>query len=131
MSTRTLGRTGVEVFPLGLGCMGMSEFYGTRDDTESTATLERALELGVTFFDTADVYGYGDNETLLGPFVRKHRARVCLATKFAILRDRNDASKRGVSGSPQYVREACDASLKRLGIDTIDLYYQHRVDPST
>src|SRR4051812_44922906 len=119
-----LGRTGTSVFPLGLGCMGMSEFYGTRNDDESRATLERALELGVNFFDTADVYGFGDNESLLGPFVHQHRQRVVLATKFAVLRDRNDPAKRGISGKPEYVRQACEASLKRLGIETIDLYYQ-------
>jgi aryl-alcohol dehydrogenase-like predicted oxidoreductase len=128
---RSLGRSEVKLFPLGLGCMGMSEFYGKRDDAESTATLERALELGVNFYDTADVYGFGDNEQLVGPFVKRHRDRVVLATKFAILRDRNDPAKRGVSGRPEYVREACDASLKRLGLDHIDLYYQHRVDPQT
>ncbi len=128
---RDLGRTGMKVFPLGLGCMGMSEFYGKRDDEESRRTLDRALELGVTLFDTADAYGFGDNETLLAPFVRKNRARVCIATKFSLLRDRNDPAKRGISGKPEYVQQACDASLKRLGVDTIDLYYQHRVDPST
>ena len=127
---RALGRTGVDVFPLGLGCMGMSEFYGSRDDAESTATLDRALELGVEHFDTADVYGYGDNEVLVGAFVRRHRSKVLLATKFGILRDRDDPRKRGVNGRPEYVRAACDASLKRLGLDTIDLHYQHRVDPS-
>jgi aryl-alcohol dehydrogenase-like predicted oxidoreductase len=126
--SRELGRTGVKLFPLGLGCMGMSEFYGARNDAESTATLERALELGVNFLDTADIYGFGDNEELVGPFVKRHRDRVVLATKFGILRDRKDPSKRGVSGRPQYVREACDASLKRLGLDHVDLYYQHRVD---
>ncbi|MBX7100840.1 MAG: aldo/keto reductase [Myxococcaceae bacterium] len=126
---RPLGRTGVTLFPLGLGCMGMSEFYGPRDDAQSRATLERALALGVTLFDTADVYGFGDNETLLAPFLKAHRASVLLATKFGILRDRSDPAKRGVDGSPAYVRAACDASLKRLGVDTIDLYYQHRVDP--
>ncbi len=110
--------------------MGMSEFYGSRDDAESTATLERALELGVEHFDTADVYGYGDNEVLVGAFVRMHRAKVLLATKFGILRDKADPRKRGVNGRPEYVRAACEASLKRLRLDTIDLYYQHRVDPS-
>jgi aryl-alcohol dehydrogenase-like predicted oxidoreductase len=123
-----LGRTGTSVFPLGLGCMGMSEFYGPRNDDESRSTLERALELGVNFFDTADVYGFGDNESLVGPLVKKHRQRLVLATKFGILRDRNDPTKRGVSGRPEYVRSACEASLKRLGLTTIDLYYQHRVD---
>src|SRR6476659_8059828 len=127
---RPLGRTGREVFPLGLGCMGMSEFYGARDDKESTATLERAFELGVDFYDTADVYGFGDNETLVGPFIKRHRKDVVLATKFAILRDRDNPAKRGVSGRPEYVKQACEASLKRLGLDVIDLYYQHRVDPT-
>src|SRR4051794_37085119 len=95
--SRTLGRTGTQLFPLGLGCMGMSEFYGARNDAESTATLERALELGVNFYDTADVYGYGDNERLVGPFKKKHGERVVLATKFASLRDRDDPTKRGIS----------------------------------
>src|SRR5690242_17729053 len=96
--TRTLGRTGQRLFPLGLGCMGMSEFYGARDDAESIATLERALELGVNFFDTADIYGIGDNELLVGPFVKRHRDQVVLATKFGILRERDNPAKRGVSG---------------------------------
>jgi aryl-alcohol dehydrogenase-like predicted oxidoreductase len=125
---RALGRTGREVFPLGLGCMGMSEFYGPRDDAESMATLERSFELGVDFYDTADIYGIGDNETLVGPFIQRHRKDVVLATKFGILRDRNNPATRGVSGRPEYVKAACDASLKRLGVDVIDLYYQHRVD---
>jgi aryl-alcohol dehydrogenase-like predicted oxidoreductase len=116
---------------MGLGCMGMSEFYGNRDDTESAATLLRALELGVTFLDTADMYGIGDNEELLGKTLRGHRDQVFLATKFANIRKKDDPSFFRVSGKPEYVREACDASLQRLGVDHIDLYYQHRVDPQT
>ncbi len=126
MEKRKLGSQGLEVSELGLGCMGMSQFYGPRDDTESTATLERAIELGINFFDTADVYGVGHNEKLVGPILRKHRDRVIIATKFGnqVLPD----GKRAINGKPEYVRSACDASLKRLGVDYIDLYYQHRVD---
>ena len=126
MQKRKLGRQGLEVSELGLGCMGMSQFYGPRDDNESTATLERAIELGINFFDTADVYGVGHNEELVGKTLRKHRDKVIIATKFAnqVLPD----GKRAINGRPEYVRSACDASLKRLGIDCIDLYYQHRVD---
>ncbi len=110
--------------------MGMSEFYAGRDDTESRATLERALECGVTFFDTADMYGRGENEKLIGPFVKQHRERVVIATKFGIVRDPNVPGSRRIDGSPAYVKQACDASLARLGVDVIDLYYQHRVDPA-
>src|SRR6202142_2141618 len=126
MQKRKLGSQGLEVSELGLGCMGMSQFYGPRDDNESTATLERAIELGIDFFDTADVYGVGHNEELVGKTLRKYRDKVVIATKFAnqVLPD----GKRAINGRPEYVRSACDASLKRLGIDCIDLYYQHRVD---
>jgi aryl-alcohol dehydrogenase-like predicted oxidoreductase len=126
MKKRKLGSQGLEVSELGLGCMGMSQFYGPRDDNESVATLERAVELGVNFFDTADVYGIGHNEELVGKALKKYRDRVLIATKFGnqVLPD----GKRAINGRPEYVRAACDASLKRLGVDHIDLYYQHRVD---
>jgi aryl-alcohol dehydrogenase-like predicted oxidoreductase len=131
MHTRRLGTQGLEVGAIGLGCMGMSEFYGPRDETESIATLARALELGVTLLDTADVYGPHANEELLGRFLRaRARESFVLATKFGIVRGA-DPQARGVNGRPEYVRACCDASLKRLGLDTIDLYYQHRVDPKT
>src|SRR5258707_1294014 len=109
--------------------MAMSEFYGERDDAESIATIHRSIELGVTFLDTADVYGYGDNEILVGAAIRGLRDKVFLATKFGIVRSKTDPNARGFNGSPAYVRSSCDSSLKRLGVDTIDLYYQHRVDP--
>ncbi|MGO8670638.1 MAG: aldo/keto reductase [Capsulimonadaceae bacterium] len=126
MEKRRLGRQGLEVSELGLGCMGMSQFYGPRDDAESVATLERAVELGINFFDTADVYGLGHNEELVGKALKQYRDRVIIATKFAnqVLPD----GKRAINGRPEYVRSACDASLRRLGVDHIDLYYQHRVD---
>ncbi|WP_010186888.1 aldo/keto reductase [Sphingomonas sp. PAMC 26605] len=128
MQTRKLGRQGLEVSALGLGCMGMSDFYGDRDETESVATINRALDLGVTFLDTADMYGVGANEELVGRVVRTRREWVVVATKFGNVRG-PDGSFRGVNGHPDYVRAACDASLERLGLDVIDLYYQHRVDP--
>ena len=130
MQKRPLGRQGLEVSALGLGCMGMSDFYAGRDEREAEATLRRALELGVTFFDTADMYGPHTNERLLGRVLRGHRDDVVIATKFGILRDPADPSLRGISGRPEYVRAACESSLQRLGVDTIDLYYQHRVDPT-
>ncbi len=128
--SRELGRQGLVVPALGLGCMGMSEFYGPSDDVESEATIHRALELGVSFLDTADMYGMGRNEELVGRAIRGRRGEVALATKFGNVRDPNDPTRRGINGRPEYVREACDASLRRLGVEQIDLYYQHRVDPS-
>ncbi|HCK80143.1 MAG TPA: aldo/keto reductase [Candidatus Competibacter sp.] len=131
MKTRRLGRQGPEVSAIGLGCMGMSEFYGARDDAESVATVHRALELGITLLDTADIYGPYLNEELVGRAIRDRRERVFLATKFGIVRDPNDPTKRGINGRPDYVRSSCEGSLRRLGVETIDLYYQHRVDPAT
>lgn len=130
MDHRSLGRSGLSVSAIGLGCMGMSEFYGPSDDEQSLATLAAALDLGINFFDTADMYGVGHNERLLGRFLKGRRDQVILATKFGNVRGPN-GERLGVSGTPDYVRSACDASLERLGIDTIDLYYQHRVDPKT
>jgi aryl-alcohol dehydrogenase-like predicted oxidoreductase len=126
-----LGSQGASVSRMGLGCMGMSEFYGARDDAESAATILRALELGITMLDTADMYGIGDNEELIGKTIRGRRAEVFIATKFANVRKKDDRSYWAVSGRPEYVRAACDASLQRLGVEHIDLYYQHRVDPQT
>ena len=128
MQTRKLGRQGLEVSALGLGCMGMSDFYGGRDEAEAVATINRALDLGVTFLDTADMYGVGANEELVGRVVRERREWVVVATKFGNIRS-EDGSFKGVNGRSDYVRTACDASLKRTGLDFIDLYYQHRVDP--
>jgi aryl-alcohol dehydrogenase-like predicted oxidoreductase len=128
MDSRRLGSANLVVSALGLGCMGMSEFYAGRDDAESIATIHRALDLGVTFLDTADAYGPFTNERLVGAAIRGRRDEVVLATKFGLVRDPADAARRGVNGRPDYVRKACDASLQRLGVDHIDLYYQHRVD---
>ncbi|GLH72463.1 oxidoreductase [Geothrix limicola] len=129
MLTRHLGTQGLTVSAIGLGCMGMSEFYGHRDDAESTATLLHAVDRGVTFFDTADAYGPHANEVLVGKVLAEVRQRVVIATKFGIVRDPNDPTLRRICGRPDYVRSSCDASLKRLGVETIDLYYLHRVDP--
>lgn len=135
MRRRTLGSGGPEVSALGLGCMGMSEFYGASDEEESKATIRHALEVGVTFLDTADMYGRGHNESLVGDAIKGRRDEVFLATKFGIVREDSGGSpgydSRRIDGSPGYVKEACDASLRRLGVEHIDLYYQHRVDPDT
>ena len=131
MEMRQLGKSGLTVSAIGLGCMGMSDFYGPRDDEQSMDTLNRALELGVTFWDTSDAYGPHRNEELIGRAIRGRRERITVATKFGIVRYPDEPSIREISGRPEYVRSACEASLKRLGTDVIDLYYQHRVDPNT
>src|SRR4051812_31076281 len=130
METTSLGTQGLVVSRQGLGCMGMSDFYGGRDDAESLATITRALDLGVSFLDTSDMYGPFTNEELVGRAIAGRRAEVQLATKFGIVRD-PESGRRGLDGSAAYVRKACDASLRRLGVDVIDLYYLHRVDPAT
>jgi len=131
MDTIALGTQGLMVSRQGLGCMGMSDFYGPRDDAESIATIHRALDLGVTLFDTADMYGPHTNETLVGKALSGRRDEAVVATKFGIVRDPGYPERRSVNGRPEYVRQSCDGSLSRLGVDHIDLYYQHRVDPDT
>jgi aryl-alcohol dehydrogenase-like predicted oxidoreductase len=131
IETIALGTQGLMVSRQGLGCMGMSDFYGSGNDEESTATIHRALELGVDFFDTSDMYGPHTNEVLVGKALAGRRDQAVIATKFGIVRDPEDPTKRGINGRPEYVRQACDGSLQRLGVDHIDLYYQHRVDPDT
>src|SRR3954467_7508133 len=124
MNKRTLGRYGLEVGSIGLGCMGMSEFYGAGDETESIATIHRAIDLGVTLLDTADMYGPHTNEQLVGRAIKGKRKQVVIATKFGVVRG-SERAQRSINGKPEYVRAACDASLERLGVDVIDLYYQH------
>src|SRR3954452_4697977 len=130
METRILGSQGLNVSAVGLGCMGMSDFYSGRDEAEAIATIHRALDLGVTFLDTADMYGVGANQELVGRAIRDRREQVVLATKFGNVRA-PDGAPRGINGKPDYVRSACEASLRRLGVEVIDLYYQHRVAPET
>lgn len=131
MKMRKLGAQGLEAYALGLGCMGMSDFYGSRNDEESLKVLNRAIELNINFWDTADMYGPYTNEELVGKALKTHRRAVTLATKFGIVRDPNDPTKRGINGRPEYVRSSVEGSLKRLGTDVIDLYYLHRKDPET
>ena len=131
LKRRTLGKSALTVSSIGLGCMSMSEFYGPASESEAIATIHRAIELGIDLLDTADVYGLGKNETLVGKAIRDRRDKVVLATKFGVVRDPDDPSVRGIDGSPDYVKARCEDSLRRLGVDHIDLYYQHRVDPKT
>lgn len=131
MKTRTIGKSDLKVFPIGLGAMGMSEFYGKTDENQSIRTLHKALDIGVNFIDTADVYGIGDNEELLRKAYSDRWKDLVLATKFGFVRDKNNPEARQINGTPEYVKHACEASLKRLGREVIDLYYLHRVDPNT
>src|SRR5215212_5098517 len=131
MRIKALGNQGLQASELGLGCMGMSEFYGRRNDEESISVIHHAFELGIRFFDTADMYGPYTNEVLVGKAIKDFRNQITLATKFGIVRDADNPSKRGIDGRPEYVQSSCEASLKRLGVDVIDLYYLHRKDPDT
>src|SRR3954463_8074528 len=131
MEQKILGQAALDVSAMGLGCMGISEFYGATDDAESIRTVHRAIELGINFFDTADMYGPYVNEELVGKALKPHRLKVVLATKFGIVRDPSNPQARGISNKPDYIFKACEASLKRLGTDFIDLYYMHRRNPDT